>query len=269
MAHIGDPVQKYIKGGFRHSAYPLTVDIENHLEFHCEGVNYNSFDSSLTDTINPYLSKLIDNYRPSESEKTKNYRRQIYTGITQSPCHKVLNSLKKIVKSQDWMIDFSKSLKPATIKEGETLEDYTEKKYPFFQSVENWAYTIGMKQFITDPNGLFYVIPRSFQVQENEFIQPVIHHVNSRDVYQFTDEIAVFKTNKTSIIDIGGIEKRVPVFMVLYPNEIWEAVQINAKGDFSFEPVFVHNLGQLPAWKSGGNLKEIRDSVKIFDSFIS
>ena len=77
--------------------------------------------------------------------------------MTKKPTFKVLTSLKKIVKSEDWNIDYSKSEKPKKIKDGEGLEDYAESNFPFFKSVENWGYTIGFKSFLSDPNGLIVV----------------------------------------------------------------------------------------------------------------
>ena len=132
-------VDKYIKGGARHAAYDMAVDIMDHLSFHIDGFKFPKLEEEKFDPMkhlrmlhldhhrhNPYFSNLIDDRRPSESETIKTYRRTIYASITKEPCFKVINSLNKIVRSEDWKIDYSKAVVPTKIKEGETLEDYAE-----------------------------------------------------------------------------------------------------------------------------------------------
>jgi hypothetical protein len=121
-------LDKYLKGNIRHEAYQRTVRIADHLGFHFNGyenrfenpqfvngtnVKYNNaFNSSLLNKReNPFFNELIDTRRPGESEIFKTYRRDIYISYTKRPCFKVLNSLKKIVKSPDWNIDWTKAEK--------------------------------------------------------------------------------------------------------------------------------------------------------------
>ena len=129
---------KYISGKQKHAAYAITTDIEEHLSFHIDGFKppykpdiakqaqhlMNAL--GLNDVSNSYFNKLIDQRRPGETEVVQRHRRIIYASITKEPCFKVVSSLNKIVRSDDWKIDYSNS---DTIKqEGENLEDYCEKK---------------------------------------------------------------------------------------------------------------------------------------------
>ena len=161
-------VDKHIKNGARHAAYDEAVDIMDHLSFHIDGFVFHAHDDDkkfdpmrhlrlmfldIHQRTNPYFKKLIDDRRPSESSTIKNYRRRIYASITKEPSFKVINSLNKIVRSEDWKVDYSKAEIPKKIKEGEGLEDYAEKNYPFFGSLTNWLFVFGIKKILGDPNG--------------------------------------------------------------------------------------------------------------------
>jgi len=150
-------IKKYIKGNQRHAGYYEAVDIENHLSFHIDGYQPDKLDNQADRFLyslgatneNPYFNILIDQRRPGETAVVQKHRRIIYASITREPCFKVISSLNKIVRSDDWKIDYSQSEKIK--QEGESLEDYCEHNYPNFGSITNWLYTYGLKKTFPVP----------------------------------------------------------------------------------------------------------------------
>lgn len=277
-----DTVKRFIKDNERHASYDETVDIAEHLSFHIDGYQPpfdNSIDKQLEKLAeahrmphhrheNPYFGWLIDSRRPRESTKIKSYRRTIWSDKTKQTPSRVISSLNKIVRAEDWKIDYSKSDKPRTIREGEQLEDYAEHNYPFFGTVENWAYTFGLKKVLSDPNGLIVVLPVSFDVKEEDFLNPFGFFVPSRDVLELSEHLLVYKSNITGTFTESGKEVKTPVYFLLNQTEVWKSQQTDNKGTMSLELLKTHNFGVIPAYKAGGVPKEIIDNIPVFLSFL-
>lgn len=264
-------LEPYLKGQKKHAAYEVTVDIADHLKFHFDGYVYKETKRQ-GERENPYFTTLIDVRRPSESDHIKEYRRKIYLPITKQPCFKVLNSLKKIVKSPDWNINWSKSKLANKVREGEQLEDYCDKKLPFFKSVENWFYSYGLKELLSDPNGLISVLPIAFELSPTDFRKPYPYFVPSENVFEYIEnELAIYKSSKTYEYksEDGKETYKDYLIYVVTKTEIWEARYKNTKKDI--EVKLVHNItfGKLPVFRAGGTFKEIIDNSAVYDSFVS
>lgn len=266
-----ETIEPYLKGHQKHAAYEATVDIADHLKFHFDGYVYREIKQK-QERENPYFNQLIDQRRPSESDHIKEYRRKIYLPKTKQPCYKVLNSLKKIVKSPDWNINYSKAEKPSRIIDEEQLENYCEKNLPFFGSVENWFYSYALKELLTDPNGLVYVLPVSYEVEKSEYRKPYPYFVNSCHVYEYIEgEMAIFRTNKSYEYksDNGKTTYKDFVICIVTKTEVWEAKIINTRKDIELKLVMTLNFGKMPLFRIGGVFKEIIDNSVVYESFVS
>lgn len=279
-----DFLDPYIKRGKTHSAYDETVTIADHLEFHIDDwkrspdriAAQDEFQKQVQRAIgtvtkeNPFFQLLIDDRRPGEGGEIRKYRRRIYVNINKQPTNKVISSLKKITRSEDWSIDFSKVDVPNIIPDGEDLQTYIEKKYPMFRSIENWVYALALKETLRDPNGLICVYPTNFNVPENQFLTPFTYFVQSRDVLDYIPgHLAVIRTDLThTFTEKKTVVKNRTIF-VLTQTEIFEGKQINLKGDWELTLLLQHDIGALPAWRPTGEYKEIIDNQPVYDSFLS
>jgi hypothetical protein len=282
-----DFVKPYFNGNKKHRNYYKCVDVYHHLSFHFEGYRMNFMsdtekgqgqkeqDYSTQDVIigNPYFSKLIDMRRPSESDAIKAYRRMIYLPFTKMPCAKVYNCLRKIIKSSDWKIDYSKSNKPSKIADNEYLEDYCEKNYPTFDSVENWAYTFAFRSMLIDPNGLCVVLPMKFNIGESDYYKPFSYVVPSKNVYDFKeDHLAVWLSEKKSHFVEQGKEYKGDIVCVLTNHGYWEAHQINLKKEFDLITLYETKETEedfFPAFQLGGVIKDLSTHTKLYESFVT
>jgi len=268
-------VDQYFNGRKRHHMYADSIDEHYHVSFHFDGFFRKAFDDSqrLVDH-NPYFERLIDNMRPNESERFKNWRRENYIPENKTPCFKVLNILKKGIRSEDWKIDWSQAFNPPQVKESESLENYTEYNYPYWNSVENWMYSYGIKKLLTDPNGIIAVMPISYDVQPSEYYKPYTYIIDSKRVIDFeAEEYLVYESErKCTYYSNGRTYTNGRVITIMTPHEIWDIEQSGSMGsttNFNMVLKMVHNIGFLPAWQLGGFVKKHTEDYVLYESFIS
>lgn len=272
-------IKPYWDGTKRHRNYAKAVDVAHHVQFHFDGYfqrplteqaqqQPNMADYNKTEPQNPYFTRLIDIRRPSESVNILAYRRMQYLPVTKVPCGKVVNSLAKIVKSSDWKIDYSKSKVPPSLPEPDSLQEYCEKKFPTFKSIEHWAYSKLIRWTLIDPNGACVVMPLSFEIQANEYYEPFPHIIRSCDVYDYKDrEWIVFLSPYTSEwIDKNGTTQIGKILTVVDRENYYNFVQV---GDNSFRAdTHPHNIGEMPAFLLGGEDKSPDIHQPYYESFI-
>ncbi len=246
--------------GKRSEHYEKAVDIYNHISFHFDGYFRRANENILLmEEENPYFTRLIDMRRPSESDIIRNYRRDVYLPKTKAPCEKVANSLKKIVKSQDWCIDYSHSEQPPRLPENETLQYYCEKEYPYFGCVEAWAYMFGLNNMLKDPNAICMVLPTNINKKGNEFYKPYSYIIPTKQVLDFAEnEYCVYVEKDFQKTRIIKVLTTVGLYACTKNNDT-----------IIITDIVIHNIGKLPAWKLGGIPIEIQEKQTLFDSFIS
>ncbi len=272
-------IQHYIKGTRRHAAYFEGVDIANHLSFHIDGYKPDTLKNipdhakdfmrllGLSTDENPYFQKLIDERRPGETKKIQEHRRIIYSSITKEPFGKVINSLNKIVRSDDWKIDYSDS--DTIDQKGENLEDYAEKNYPGFGSLTNWAYTFGLKKMLADPNGLIVTIPINFEAATNEFLKPVAIYVKSENVVFYEPgHMVAYKSSRVIDLQLGKQVIQVPVYVIISTEFIWETHQIDKDGNMGLDEKLKFTEPMFPVIQNGGVIDRLINNIPIYNSFL-
>lgn len=259
--------EEYFQGKKKHKNYAKALDVYWHLSFHFDGYfrkpwNVGTGLSNDPNSVNPYFQRLIDDLRPSESIVIKNYRRDQYQPITKVPCGKVINCLKKIVKSSDWKISYDKSEKPESLPDQDSLYDYCEKNFPKDDSIENWAYKNLVRWMLLDPNALVCVMPLSWEVESNEYLRPYPHVINCKDVYEYKEnEYAVFLSPYKTEND-GKI-------VIVVTTMSYYELREKRSDRFAFDVVeHKHGIGEMPAWIMGGESKSPDYTAPFYESFV-
>lgn len=268
----------YWQGKKKHKNYANALDVYQHLSFHFDGyfrrpwtVQVMEGQQLPSELPNPYFMRLIDQNRPSESVVIKDYRRDQYRPMTKVVCSKVVNCLKKIIKSSDWKISYEDSKTPPGLPENDTLYKYCEKNFPKDDSIENWAYKNLVKWLLIDPNALICVMPLSWEVEENEYLRPYPHIIKCKDVLEYKEgEYCVFMSPyKTEMVDATGTKRDGKIMMVVTPDSYYECRQTFNDED-PFEIIeHPHNIGEMPAWIMGGESKSPDYQSPYFDSFVN
>ncbi len=218
--------------------------------------------------------ELITERRPNEPEEVKTYRTKIYVPKTKNPICKVIASLGKIRRSQDWNIQYNPEATPKTVAEGETLQDYCEAQYPVHTSVTNWIFDELLKEYLMDPNGIIAVIPEHTDVKSNEYIKPVAKFFRSEQIVSYVEnDYIVLRSNDKSVYrkkENGQVvQTEGDIYYILTENEFAKYEQINSRGQVKSTAVYNHNIGTLPAFKAGGAFFKRVNNDTIFESRIA
>lgn len=240
--------------GTRHPNSKDCEHLANKLEIHAKGL---------------IPDNLINERRPSESENVKNYRRSIYEPITRKSVGKVINSLSKIRRSQDWNIQYDADV-PKSIAAEETLEKYCEKKYPKFTSLTNWAFNELLIRSLIDANSICAVILKKVPESQAEYVQPEVEIFGSKQIVNYSpgeyyallsSDVSVYKTGNNRSFE-GKI------YYIITDTQIARFEERGGKG-LEQTLVYNHNFGELPVFKVGGVYFERKNNDIIQESRIA
>lgn len=223
-----------------------------------------------------YPGELIDKLRPSESKDIKEYRKSTYQPHTKPIVTKIISSLYKIRRSQDWSIKYENEVmtKIGTIPVGEELEAYCEESFPYFGSITNWMFNVGLKNYLIDPNGLVAILPLNTDAQATELYKPYPLIFNSNQIVDFLmDEYAVVESADTMPYKMGGATKNGKIFYIFDKNSILRYVETYSEAENKVVLVkdmeFFHNMGELPVIQFQGQFRKAMDKHFVFESRIA
>jgi hypothetical protein len=251
-----EELAQYFNGQLKHKGYNETVEMAEAMCIHAEGI---------------YPKKMIEERRPSESMSVKNYREKIWKPITKPIFNKVITELNKIRRSSDWSIKYDQSKLPPRIVPEESLEEYCERKYPFFGSVTNWVFKILLAGYLKDSNALIAVMPVDREIIPNEYLKPFGFIYTSDQVIDFKqDDFAVIKsTDKVIYKDDQGAKYFGDVYYIFTQKSVQRWEQSRGSRTFTLGWEYFHNLGYLPVFRVEGLYKKSLDGTFIFESRLS
>lgn len=242
------------KPPIRHRYYEQSVSIYNALQVHSDG---------------KYPHKLLDVARPNEDDIYKLYRKNVYEPITKTFWGKILNTLSKIRRAEDFDIQFREET-----ANQEVYENYVDKNYPVFDSIENWFFSFGIKAKCNDPNGVYAIFPLEKKDPNNdtELFRPVVHTFNSPQVWMYKDSYCVLEDQDTVSYKVGDIVKEGQIIHVITIEIYQRYEQVGEKGGnpiFELVREIIHNFGYMPAFKVGGKINESKGLDILYDSHLS
>lgn len=269
--------EPYWRGNKRHKNYFNALDVYEHMSFHFDGYFRRPWKIQTTEGVlnpfeqtNAYFSRLIDQRRPSESVVIKDYRRDQYRPMTKVPCSKVINCLKKIIKSSDWKISYDKSEQDNKIPDNETLYAYCERNFPKDDSIENWAYKNLIRWMLVDPNSAICVMPLSWDVEPNEYLRPYPHIIPCKNVLDYKEgEYCVFISPYVVSLERNGKKRDGKIMMIVTNDAYYELREVDDETQM-FEVIeHPHNIGTMPCWIMGGETKSPDYTAPFYDSFVA
>lgn len=242
--------------GQKHLNYQYTVDQAEAIKVHSDG---------------RVPEKLIFERRPSEPDAIKNYRKTIYVPKTKNPIMKVINSLEKIRRSSDWVIQYNESL--SAIRKGEEMETYCEKNYPVHTSITNWVFSELLKQYLTDANGVVVVIPFELPNSNADYVRPVAMYFDSKQIIDYVEgEYAVILSYDKSIVRTpsGKVSNNNgDIYYIITDTHFYKYEQQTTKGGLVESEVYEHKVGRLPVDRVGGLFHKRLNNSTIYESRIA
>ena len=228
---------EYFEGKRTHFFYKKSVEKAEAFLPHAEGT---------------YPEALIGDRRPNEPLEVQEYRKKIWKPKTKPTFGRIISSLGKIRRSADWSINWPEVEFPR-IREGQTLEDYCDKNFPYLDSVTNWAFAVLLKKYLIDPNAVCLMLPLTFEVADTDFREPYPFLYGAAEVIDFVPDDYVLIRNPQGAIyytEKGKMKEGRSFFYIDTVNvERWD--QINTKGDMKVAVSYAHNLPEVPFRKLG------------------
>jgi hypothetical protein len=218
-----------------------------------------------------YPTELIECRRPNEPLEVQKYRKEIWIAKTKPTFGRVLASLGKIRRSSDWSIKYPELGVFTKIRPGESLEDYCEKDFPYFESVTNWIFSVALKRYLTDSNGVVLIMPLTTDVLETDFVKPYPILFDCCDVVMFNHGENALLNNPLGCMYVtkGGAMKSGKSFYYVDKFAITIYNQVDAKGTMAPVDIYEHNLGILPCFKLGGIVCETEGHNFLYESRIA
>jgi len=241
--------------GTRHPNSSICVDLANKLEIHAKGLSH---------------ERLINERRPSESEKTKDYRKSIYVPITRKSVWKVVNSLSKIRRSQDWNIQYDADSVPSGVATGETLQEYCEYKYPIFTSITNWAFNELLIRSLIDANSVCAVVLKKLPESSSEYFKPEVEIFSSKQILNYSQgEYYALQSSEVSVYRSGNNRSfEGKVYYIITDTQIARYEERAGRG-LEQTLIYSHNFGKLPVFKVGGVYYDRKNNDIIQESRIA
>lgn len=239
----------------KHQFYDRSVIITDKLESHSKG---------------KFPEKIIDVVRPNETAEQKAYRRAVFTPVTKTYFSKVVSTISKIGRAEDWKIEMPDQ---NDVAEGETLEDYTKESYPNFDSVANWLFSLQLREMCDDPNGVVAVFPypKKDPLNDSEYLKPFTFWFESKDVINYVEgELAVLRSNEKSLVMVGDKQAKEGLVYYIFDADSWaKCTQVGIKSDYKFiSDIQPHWMESVPCFKIGGIIEEFENGQMLYDSFI-
>lgn len=267
-------------------------DYAHHLKFHSDGYtppqnNINGSYGFLGDE-NPYylnwnfqnpemniwFGRLIWKRRPGEDQEIKAYRANNWKPITKVPLDKVFGVLRKIVKSPDFQIDFSKSQTPNSLEgNGKSLQAYTEKLFPNYHSVEAYAFNFLLREMVfRDPNALIGIKPINEDATTELYNPyPYIYGVENQLYYE-PNEIALVRCNEDEEYEEGYKEYELWTKTAIYTIKHYNKSAKDERIEIDESDTLLIDFEGLPIWRPLGNVRKHRghtpENISYIDSML-
>lgn len=248
---------------------PYFVDKQTHYYYEKANKKCKKFEPHSEEDC--YPEELIECRRPNEPLEVQKYRKEIWVPKTKPTFNRILSSLGKIRRSSDWSIKYPELSGFTKIREGESLDDYCEKDFPYFESVTNWIFSVALKKYLTDSNGVVLIMPLTTDVPETDFVKPYPILFDCCDVLMFNHGESALLNNPLGCMYVtkkGAMEKgksfyHVDTFAIVTYD------QVDSKGTMKPVSVYEHGLGILPAFKLGGIVCETEGHNFLYESRIA
>lgn len=241
----------------KHPFYNRSVEITNALEAHSKG---------------KYPKDIIEMVRPNETPEQKKYREVAFTPVTQTYFSKVVSTLGKIGRADDFEVKWKDDTK-GPFKDKLSLQYYTESDFPYFDSILNWFFSMQLGEMCDDPNGVIAVfpLPKINPLDDAELLRPFSFWFESNDVIDYKEgEYCVVQSAEKSTIYVNNSPTNDGLVYYMFDQDSWtRCYQIGQKLEYSFAyDIQSHPVGYLPCFKVGGNIEEFKNGEMLYDSFI-
>lgn len=203
------------------------------------------YEKMIVHTHGLIATTIIEERRPYEDVKIKNYRKKIFEPVTQNVILRAIDSIQRV---------YSKAT--VTIKTGDTTKTYIDAANFKGSDFHNFINRSVTKRMIEDPNGLLvWWVKGEGVLQANKRVEPEPILLLSKNIIDINEDVLTFLSNEKSLVKIpnpkGGFneKKEGKVYYIITKTAYWKRVQVGEKHKEKYDliPYYTHDIGEIPA----------------------
>lgn len=253
-----DLLKPFILNNKRHPNYADANELYDKLRVHVNG---------------EVPTKLLEITRPNQPMAVLNYVKNTYQPKTKEIVHKIINSLTKIKRADDFSMKYNAKEFPKRIAEDETLQKYCEEQFMSYGSVTEYTFSEILRNYAMDANAFAVVLVDENSVSKNQsdYNKPFVKIFNSDGVIWINPDLqwVLFKDNLKS--DITKADKSIEfnagdIYWIITTNEIIRIEQTDADGSIAETFNHQHNIGSLPLVQLRGNVINSKGGQPLYES---
>lgn len=195
------------------------------------------------------VTKAITTKFPNEPEYITTYKLQTFQAITKTYFNKVLTTIQRIQKSDDFIV---------TYQDGK-VKSYCNKPICGYNDIISWYFGFMLKYLLQEPNGYVVVMPEYNIHDRTISLDPIPKLIPARNVLYESEHYIIYKDCETE-----------DVFWYITYNSIYRIVDLkdkSNKAEYEITPIIEdHSLGNV-FFKIGGI--PYNETRKLYESFIS
>ena len=210
-----------------------------------------------------FPGKLFSKRSPNMQPEEFDYIKETYQQTTLPIFIDYINQLKRSFNDGNWSIRYGDS---TTDKE---FEDYVEKEFPIYGSMEQFIKEVLPEIKTKDPMGMIAIKPNeipivkdaegnavlsergSYQVDDSALISPAINYFTVKKLVQFKEHrwYMYLSKSKSPVVYGNQLRNEGLVFEIYDDTNIYLVKQVGKQVDYEFQITiyYTHNLGYVPA----------------------
>src|SRR3990172_5113916 len=249
-----DDKGRFKKNPVLHLNYNLNSDHFNEMSVHVSG---------------SFPDKLLNDYRPNETENIRKYRMGAYQCITKTESARAINVLNRIFAGGNYAVRYGND---DEVLNERTLRQYVEQDFPMHENLYGYFQQVVTPSGTEDPNAIIGWRPDCVCPHEDELFHPVPFIYFSPQVidYEIGEYYTLLSQEKTWVEYGHGKELSGKIFEIYTRNQIIHVRQIGKKNDNLYEVTvfYIHDLNYVPCFILGG-IVNIKTFPMTYRSFLS
>src|SRR3990167_4889520 len=194
--------------------------------------------------IGKFPEKLFAERSPNQEEKEWEYAKKNYKQVTLPVFVDYISTITRPFHDANWNIDYMED--DAKFKE-QSLQKYVDNEIKNYGSIENFVKFIVTQRKAIDANGIIAIKPHTLFVKDgenegelvidsNKLNEPVpVYYASQKIVAWKESEYAMVMLDEKSMVDYGGVQKKIGYKFEFYDDEnIWIIEQIGKLIDYTF-----------------------------------
>ena len=237
MVNIKELIEDIIVKNYKDPDYELRTALSEEILLHSTGEIH-------------LIHELLSTRFPSEPWHIMEYRLQNIARITKTYFNKIVTTLAKIERADDYVIKFKDT----------NFQTFCEEQVTEYKDLSNWFFRVGLKKMLEEPNGFVLVFPEFDSENEDLLTGISLQCFDAKQIVYLSEDrdLIVVQVNKDSYLIFDNDS----IVNIIVEDRFAKKLKYKAV------TILEHNLGRLPVVFFGGLVYKTGHNP-IHESFIS